>query len=38
MFVKYCCQVGVMQFLMQHQNKVIKNEGKIDRIEEYGIV
>nr|DAI43404.1 MAG TPA: hypothetical protein [Caudoviricetes sp.] len=30
--------VNLMQFLMQRQNKVIKNEGKIDRIEEYGIV
>ena len=30
--------VNLMQFLMQRQNKVTKNEGKIDRIEEYGIV
>lgn len=30
--------VNLMQFLMQRQDKVIKNEVETDKIEEYGIV
>lgn len=29
--------VNLMQFLMQRQEKVVKNEGETDKIEEYGI-